>query len=102
MFARVSTYRAADAGADKMLEGFQSVTEPLEQMDGFSHAYFLVDRDSGKAMSITVWESEQALSASVAKADELRKQGSEAGGGSIESVEQYEIGLTVGSPAAAR
>lgn len=99
MFARVSTYRAADA--DKLLEGFQGVTGPLEQIDGFSHAYFLVDRDSGKAMSITVWESEQALSASAAKADELRSQGSETGGGSIESVEQYEIGMTVGSPTTA-
>jgi hypothetical protein len=37
------------------------------------------------------------LSASVAKADELRKQGIEVGGGSIESVEHYEIGLTLGS-----
>jgi hypothetical protein len=95
MFARVSTYRAADA--DKLLGGFQSVTGPLEQMDGFSHALFLVDRSSGKALSITMWESEQALSASVAKADELRKQGIEVGGGSIESVEHYEIGLTLGS-----
>ena len=74
------------------------VTDPLEQMDGFSHAYFLVDRASGKGMSITIWESEQALSASVARADELRKQGTETGGASIESVEHYEIGLTVGSP----
>jgi heme-degrading monooxygenase HmoA len=99
MFARVSTYRADDS--DRLLEGFQSVTDPLEQMDGFSHAYFLVDRAGGKAMSITVWESEQALSASAAKADEMRKQGSEMGGGSIESVEHYEIGLTVGTPTTA-
>jgi heme-degrading monooxygenase HmoA len=99
MFARVSTYRAADA--EKLLAGFQSVADPLEQMDGFSHAYFLVDRASGKGMSITVWQSEQALSDSVAKADELRKQGTETGGGSIESVEHYEIGLTVGTPATA-
>ena len=99
MFARVSTYRAADA--DKLLDGFQTVTDPLEQMDGFSHAYFFVDRASGKAMSITVWESEQALSASVAKADELRKQGADTGGGSIESVQHYEIGLTLGIPTTA-
>jgi heme-degrading monooxygenase HmoA len=99
MFARVSTYRAADA--DKLLEGFEGVTEPLEQMDGFSHAYFMVDRENGKGLSITVWESEQALSASVAKADELRKQGTETGGGSIESVDSYEIGLTVGTPTTA-
>lgn len=99
MFARVSTYSASDA--DKMLEGFESVTEPLEQMDGFSHAYFMIDRAGGKAMSVTIWESEQALSASVARADELRKQGTETGGGSIESVQHYEIGLTVGSPTTA-
>jgi len=99
MFARVSTYSAADTG--KLLEGFESVTQPLEQMDGFSHAYFLVDRASGKAMSLTVWESEEALSASVARADELRQQGAQTGSGSIESVEHYEIGLTVGSPTTA-
>ena len=99
MFARVSTYRAGDA--DKLLEGFEGVTSALEQIDGFSHAYFLVDRGSGKAMSMTVWDSDEALSASAAKADELRKQGTEAGGGSIESVEHYEIGLTVGTPTTA-
>jgi hypothetical protein len=40
-------------------------------------------------------DSEQALSASVAKADELRKQGTETGGCSIESVEYYEVGLAL-------
>lgn len=99
MFARVSTYRAADA--DKLVKGFRSVTDPLEQMDGFSHAYFMVDRASGKGMSITIWESEQALLASAAGADELRRRGSETGGGSIESVEHYEVGLTVGTPTTA-
>ena len=74
MFARVSTCRADDA--DKLLEGFASVTKPLEQMDGFVYAHFLVDRAGDKGMSITVWESEQALTDSVAQADKLRKQGS--------------------------
>ena len=96
MFARVSTYRAPDA--DKLLGGFESVPDSVEQMAGFSHAYFLVDRTSDKAMSITFWESEEALSASVAEADEVRKEATEIGGGSIESVEHYEIGLTIGSP----
>ena len=50
-------------------------------------------------MSITIWDSEEALNASAAKADELRKQGAEAGGSEIESVQHYEIGLTVGTPA---
>ena len=100
MFARVSTYQAPDA--DKVVEGFRSVTDALKEMDGFSHAYFLVDRASGKAISITVWESEQALSASPAKADELRKRGSEVGGSSIQSVEHYGIRATAaGTPTTA-
>ena len=95
MFARVSTYRTADS--DKLLKGFESVTSPLERMDGFSQALFLVDRAGGKAMSITVWESEEALKASETMADVLRKEGAEAGRGSIDSVERYEIGLMAGS-----
>ena len=100
MFARVSTYRGADS--DQLVEGFRNIREPLEQMSGFSHAYFLVDRGTGKGMSITFWDSEDALSSSAAQADELRKRGSQAGGASIESVEHYEVGLTIDSPAPAQ
>ena len=96
MFARVSTYRAADTS--RLLEGFETATGPLEQIDGFSHAYFLVDSEGGKAMSITIWKTEEALTASAAKADELRRAASEAGRGSIESVESYEVGMTAGRP----
>jgi heme-degrading monooxygenase HmoA len=92
MFARVSTYRG---DGDRLLEGFAEVTGPLETIDGFSRAYFMVDRENGKGLSITVWESEEALNASAARADELRSQGAEAGGATIESVEHYEIGMTV-------
>ena len=92
MFARVSMYRG---DGDRLLQGFADVTGPLEAIDGFSRAYFMVDRENGKGMSITVWESEEALNASAARADELRSQGAEAGGATIESVEHYEIGMTV-------
>lgn len=96
MHARVSSYQASDP--QRLVEGFQSVSDALEQVDGFSHAYFMVDRDSGKALSITIWESEDALNASVAKADELRKQGTQSSATTIESVQHYEIPLTIGTP----
>jgi heme-degrading monooxygenase HmoA len=98
MFARVSTYRG---DADRLLQGFAGFTEPLEAIDGFSHAYFMVNRETGRGMSITIWDSEEALNASVAKANELREQGAEAGGAEIEAVEHYEIGMTVGTPSTA-
>jgi heme-degrading monooxygenase HmoA len=93
VFARVSTYRGDPS---RLVEGFGGVTEPLQGIDGFSHGYFMVDRETGKGMSITFWESEDALRESAAQADELRKHGAAAGGSEIESVQQYEVGLTVG------
>jgi heme-degrading monooxygenase HmoA len=92
MFVRVSTY---SGDGDRLLEGFADVTEPLQAIDGFSRAYFLVGRQNKKGMSITIWESEEALQASAAKADELRSRGAAAGGAEIESVEVYEIGMTI-------
>jgi heme-degrading monooxygenase HmoA len=96
MHARVSTYQGNDC--DGLIEGFRSITDDLEQVDGFSHALFLVDRESGKAMSITVWENEDALNASVAKADELRRRGTQPSGTQIESVQHYEVPITTGTP----
>jgi heme-degrading monooxygenase HmoA len=97
MHARVSTYQASDT--DALLEGFRSVTGDLEQVDGFSHAMFLVDTDSGKAMSITVWDSEDALNASVEKANQLRQRGTQPSGTTVESVQHYEVPITAGSMA---
>jgi heme-degrading monooxygenase HmoA len=96
MHARLSTYQGGDP--DEIVAGFRSVTQELEQVPGFSHAYFLVNRETGKAASITVWESEAALNESVAKADELRQRGTQPSGASIESVDHFEIAHTAGSP----
>jgi heme-degrading monooxygenase HmoA len=93
MHARVSTYTGE---AEALVEGFRTATEPLEAIDGFSHAYFLVDRSNNKAISITIWESKEALSTSAAKADELRRSATEGAGGAIDTVEHYEIALTAG------
>jgi heme-degrading monooxygenase HmoA len=98
MHARVSTYHTDDP--ERLVEGFKNVSSDLEQVDGFSHAYFLVDSEGGKALSITIWDTEDALLASQSKADELRKRGTEPSGTSIDSVDHYEISHTVGSSTA--
>jgi heme-degrading monooxygenase HmoA len=98
MHARLSTYQTDDP--EGLINGFRTVTGELEDMAGFSHAYFLVDRETGKAASITIWDSQDALDESVAKADELRRRGTQPSGASIESVNHFEIVQTAGSPAA--
>jgi heme-degrading monooxygenase HmoA len=96
MHARLSTYQTDDP--EGLISGFQRVTGELEEVDGFSHAYFLVDRETGRAASITIWESKEALDESVAKADELRQRGTQPSGASINSVDHFEIVQTAGSP----
>ncbi len=97
MHARVSSYQTSNP--ERLVEGFRSVTDSLEEVDGFSHAYFMVDHASGKALSITIWDSEDALTASMSQAAELRRRGTAASGtAAIQSVQHYEIPLTVGKP----
>jgi len=93
MHARVSTY---EGQADELVKGFESVTGPLEDLDGFSKAYFLVDRAGGKGMSITLWESVEALEASAERANQMREEATDQAGASIQSVLNFEVALTVG------
>jgi heme-degrading monooxygenase HmoA len=93
MFARVSSY---EGDAEPLREGFQRATDPLEQIPGFERAYFLIDSDSGKAMSITMWESREALEVSAEAANRLRQDATEPSGATIKSVETYEVAITVG------
>jgi heme-degrading monooxygenase HmoA len=91
VFARVSRYRGEAA---RLLNGFQAVTAELEQLEGFSHAYFLTNREHSRAMSITLWDGEEALTGSAERAHQMRTQATEPADASIESVENYEVVLT--------
>jgi hypothetical protein len=44
-------------------------------------------------MTITYWESEQAMQGSAADADEVREGAASAASGSVESVEGYEVAM---------
>jgi heme-degrading monooxygenase HmoA len=75
-------------------EGFEAVTAELEQHEGFSHAYFLTNREHSRGISITLWNSEDALTASAERAHHMRTHATEPADASIESVESYEVVLT--------
>ena len=93
MYARVATY-SGDAAA--LVEGFESVTAPLERIDGFNGALVLVDREGGRATTVTLWESEDALRASAGQAERLRRDATQQAGASVEGVDGYEVALVVG------
>lgn len=88
MHARVSTYQFAPDTIDKAAEQFDSAMSELDEMKS---AVLLVDRTSGKGMTITYWDDEGALVSSRQAADRVRNAAAQAASGSIVSVEEYEV-----------
>jgi heme-degrading monooxygenase HmoA len=93
MHARVSTYSFDPSQTDELVSVFEGGIGSIEDEEGMQGAYLLVDRTSGKAMTMTLWESEGALTASAAVADRIRSEATESARGMIESVESYEVAL---------
>lgn len=93
MHARVSHYTG---DVDLLRAGFEAVSSELEQQEGLAHALFLADARTSRAMSITLWDSEQAMDASAGRAHQMRTRATEPASATIDSVESYEVVLTVG------
>jgi heme-degrading monooxygenase HmoA len=92
MFARVTTYESRPEQLDEMHhEGMEHVLPALEMQDGFSGGLVLADRQSGKFLVVTLWESDQAMDATEDASHWLRIFGAESGGGTISSVQRYEV-----------
>lgn len=92
MWARISTYDGSPESLDETTTyAREEILPPLRQMSGYRGVYSLGDRRSGKGLSITLWDSEDALRASEAEADRMRRDGAERGAGSVVSVERFEV-----------
>lgn len=94
MFARVSTYTGTSDELDEAIRQVRENTLPkLMQLDGYKGAYFLVDRQNGKSLSVTLWESEEAMSTSEEAANSLRSEVADALGTQMVGVERYEVAV---------
>jgi|ERR671924_1520125 heme-degrading monooxygenase HmoA len=91
MYARVSNYVLPPEGVEQAISGFAEL--PIEELEGFSGAYLLVDRESGKSITITLWDSEAALEKSVERANQMRAQVTQNVGGQTTDVAHYEVGV---------
>ena len=95
MFARVSNYQGSPNQVDEALSTVREQILPrAAELDGYKGAYFLVDRHSGRSISITLWESEEAMRASEEAANQLRSESAQASGGEVVSVERYEVAIS--------
>jgi hypothetical protein len=92
--ARVSTIEGRpeqiDSGTRRVIE---DVLPRARQLDGFAGVISLADRKRGTTKLVTLWTSADALAASESAADTLRKESAEAAGGTIATVERYEVAV---------
>ncbi len=93
MYARVSTFEGMMP--DHIDEAIRVAREQFipaaQQSGGFEGMYILADRQSGKVLAVTLWESEQAMDATEEAAHWLRAFGAETAGGMLKGVERYEV-----------
>ena len=95
MFARITTFYTADPSSYSDLELRRRLLvrsqQVLRQMDGYEGSYFFVDHKSGKAITITLWESEEAMQRTEEALRPLRKEMAEGISGNIVDVEHFEV-----------
>lgn len=91
MYARISRYEVPLDRLDEDIRGADDTVTKVERMPGSLGLFYLVDRKTGKTMSMTLWESQQAMSESEAPAASLRDRTSSAVGSRIVAIERYEV-----------
>jgi heme-degrading monooxygenase HmoA len=91
MYARVSRYEVPSGKLDEDIRGADETQQKVAAMPGSLGLYYLVDRETGKTMSITLWESEQAMRDSETDASKLRDFTTSASSAKITGIERYEV-----------
>lgn len=95
MFGRVTQL---EGSPDQIDEGTEYIRETIlpaaRELDGFRGILNLTDRTAGKGLTVTLWETEEAMRASEEKANRLRDDAAKAIGGTITGVERYEVTIS--------
>lgn len=100
-FARVSRYQIPVEKVEAAVAQASPTAPQVRGIPGNTGGYLLIDRATGAALSVTLWESEHALEASVEQANQIRAQIAERINASIVSVEPYMIAATAAEHAPA-
>ena len=95
--ARVMRFKAPLDGmstVERVIEGIVPKVRALDGCDGF---LFLTDRLTGRAMAVSLWDSDQAMQRSESVAGSLSRELMEQTQEQILSIERFEVAVDLGS-----
>jgi heme-degrading monooxygenase HmoA len=94
MHAQVTTIETSPARLDDAVRFFREQVLPqLQQMDGFEEFIALSDRQSGKLVSVTLWENEDLMQSLEKVLSRARGGISHPLGGAIVGVDTYAVSI---------
>ena len=92
MFSRVNFLQTTPDRLPDVARVVRGVVHPgISGEPGYLGYIVLGNRESGRALGVTLWESGAAMESSDLKAREIRPIVERETGGTMESVEQYEV-----------
>ena len=93
VYARSTNVQAQPSNIDAGIAFVRDEVMPaLQDMDGYIGLSLLVDRESGRCIATSAWESEDALGTSTDQAAPLRERAAEIFGGDV-TVERWEFAV---------
>jgi heme-degrading monooxygenase HmoA len=98
--ARVARYEIPPDRTDDAAEAFGEAAGEIEQLVGFAGGYVLVDHADARTMTVTLWDNRADLENSEYEAGRLRRAAAGSVGGSVLSVETYDVEHELRSAAA--
>jgi heme-degrading monooxygenase HmoA len=94
MHARIGRVEFQPDKADDVVTHVrEDVVSRYEETDGFKGFTMLLDRSGGQGLGISFWESEEAMRASDALGDQARAGAAEAGSGSDQGKQHFEVAI---------
>jgi hypothetical protein len=92
MFARVSQFAV---NPERLQQGSRAVEDhvipALRMQSGYNGGLLLGNPESGKVLTVSLWENEEAMHATDEASYWFRTFGAEAAGGTVADVETYEV-----------
>jgi hypothetical protein len=89
---RITRIDVEPSRVEDAIEVFGDTTVPwLADAKGFCRTLYLVDRNSGRSVSESVWQDARALAGSRSAAAAIRAEVVSAAGGAIRAVEEYSL-----------